>query len=133
MHPAPPTENQLIAEESFLTIGGSIVASLFSHVFCCGLLPMTLNASANAFLSGIGMQIGFAAITITLIAATVTWFESHRHYTTCLNKECSCTPDFPARKHFLFNLCIGAMSYAFFAVLIRVPFIHHLMESWIGI
>lgn len=121
-------------EETALTIGGSIFGSLFSHIFCCGLLPFALNASASAVLGGLGMQIGMAIITTLAVATGVTLFEKHRHQTTCKTSgHCGCVAHFHFQKHFIRNLIIGICAYSFFAVVTHLPGIHDYFERHFGI
>ena len=114
--------------ETSMTVGSSMLASAFSHIFCCGLLPMAINASASALLGGIGAQIGVAIVTTLLVATGVTYFEKHRHETACAGKgNCSHT-GFNIQKHFLRNLCIGTVTYVFFAVLSHLPAVHDVID-----
>lgn len=118
--------------ETTMAIGSSVIASLFSHVFCCGLLPFALNASASVFLSGLGMQIGFAMLTLLGVATGVTFFEKHRHVTACASG-CGCVKRFDFQRHFARNLLAGLCAYGFFTVLTHIPAVHHGMEQLVGI
>ena len=120
--------------ETALTVGGSIFGSLFSHVFCCGLLPLALNASASAILNSLGMQIGFAIATTVAVASGVTFFEKHHHNTACKSTHvCGCTTTFNLRKHFLRNLATGAVVYSLFYIITHLPGIHAVLERNFGI
>jgi len=120
--------------ETALTIGTSIIGSLFSHVFCCGLLPFALNAGASALLGGIGAQIGIAIVTTLAVATGVTFYEKHRHETKCASDgSCGCSHKFNFAKHFTRNLIIGICTYSFFATLTHLQAVHALLERTIGL
>ena len=116
--------------ETTATIATSFVASIGSHVFCCGLLPLALNASAGALLSSAGAQVGFAIVTALLVASGVTLYERHRHQTVCATGH-SCShkhSKFNLHRHFLRNLLVGGIAYTLFTSLSHLPLIHHGLE-----
>lgn len=131
-HSHPP--DSTTTEETALTIGANVFSSLFSHVFCCGLLPMAVNASASALLSSLGMQIGFAVLTTCCVAGGVTLFEKRRHQTACRESgHCGCAHEFNFRRHFLCNLAIGAVIYSMVYGATHLPAIHVMLEKYFGI
>lgn len=119
-------------EETALTIGGSVFGSIFSHLICCGLLPMALNASAGALLSSLGVQIGFAIASTLLVASAVTLFEKRRHHHACnISGHNHCAPHFNLRRHFLRNLAVGIVVYTTVYGITHIPAVHHVLEKYI--
>lgn len=112
-------------EETALTIGGSVVGSIFSHVFCCGLLPMAFNASAGALLSSIEVQIGFAIITTLMVAMAVTLYEKRRHK--------DCNHRFNIKKHLIKNSVVGGSIYFLVYTATHLPGMHEFFERYLGI
>lgn len=119
--------------ETATTIASSVFAALGSHVFCCGILPLALNASANAVLGGLGFKIGFAVLTVGAVAGFVTLFEKHRHERVCISTGCGCRPAFDWKHHFARNLLIGMATYGFFYMLTNLPVIHQGFENLFGL
>ncbi len=120
--------------ETSMTIGSSVLAALFSHIFCCGLLPMVLNASASAVLGSVSAQIGVAILTTLAIATGVTLYERHRHATHvhgihCVGHHHDHHTPFNIRKHFIRNLIIGSVTFMVFAFVTHLPVVHHLLEQ----
>jgi hypothetical protein len=121
--------------ETTMTIGTSIVAALFSHMFCCGLLPMVLNASASAVMGSLTAQFGVAILTTLAIATGVTFYECHRHASHVHGIHCAGHHDhdhngpFNTKVHFVRNLIIGSITFTFFAFLTHLPAVHNFLEQ----
>lgn len=115
--------------ETTASIAASFAAAIGSHLFCCGLLPLALNASAGALLSSIGAQIGFAVLTAVLVASAVTAYEKHRHRHVCARgTTCSHKNHFNSRRHFTRNLLIGGAAYLLFTSVTHLPGVHEGLE-----
>lgn len=116
--------------ETTAAITASLIASIGSHVLCCGVLPLALNASAGAMLSSLGVQLGFAGLTVVLMATGVTFYERHRHRTLCARRaSCRHRYSFNMRHHFLRNLVVGGIAYMVFTGVTRLGVVHEGLEQ----
>lgn len=115
--------------ETTLAIGGSAAVSLFSHVFCCGLIPFALHASNGAMthnlhVDSLAAQFGIAVLMTLAVAIGIACFERRRKVTCC-----DCKPGYNFPYHVLRNMGIGMIVYLAIYALGHVPDIHHFLDK----